>query len=83
MGCPCKNKYKKLEKYADGGITEESEKKSNIFEIIFTILLQVIFGIFCGVVIIIMIIPMLLYIIGCLITGREASFKLKRFGKKN
>ena len=71
-----------MEKYADGGKSIVSEKKLNPFMKLLKILLQFAFGIFCGVVIIIMIVPMLLYIIGCLITGKEAHFKLKRLNKK-
>lgn len=83
MACNCKNKYKKMEKYADGGSSQDNNgKKLNPFMKIIQILLQFCFGIFCGVVIIIMIVPMLLYIIGCLITGKEAHFRIKDFSKK-
>lgn len=81
--CNCKNKYKKMEKYADGSDShQDSDKKLNPFMKILQILLQICFGIFCGVVIIIMIVPMLLYIIGCLMTSKEAHFKIKNFKKK-
>lgn len=84
MACNCKNKYKKMEKYADSGSSQvNNEKKLNPFMKIMQILLQLCFGIFCGIVIIIMIVPMLIYIIGCLITGKEAHFKIKDFSKKN
>ena len=82
MACACKNKVKQMEKYSDGGSVSEEKEKLNPFMHILKILLQLLFGIFCGVVIIIMIVPMLLYIIGCLITGKEAKFNLKRFKKK-
>ena len=84
MACNCKNKYKKMEKYADSVSSQvNNEKKLNPFMKIMQILLQLCFGIFCGIVIIIMIVPMLIYIIGCLITGKEAHFKIKDFSKKN
>lgn len=83
MACNCKNKFKKMEKYADNTASQsKNEKKLNPFMKILQILLQLCFGIFCGVVIIIMIVPMLLYIIGCLITGKEAHFRIKNFSKK-
>ena len=83
MACNCKNKYKKMEKYADsGGSQVNNEKKLNPFMKIMQILLQLCFGIFCGIVIIIMIVPMLIYIIGCLITGKEAHFKIRNIFKK-
>lgn len=82
MACNCKNKYKAMEKYADGNGDSGKNEKLNPFMKILRILLQLVFGIFCGVVIIIMIVPMLIYIIGCLITGKEAHFKIKNFNKK-
>ncbi len=84
MGCNCKNKYKSFEEIADGNGDEIDAKKEKLnFPMkILQIFMQLIFGIFCSVVIIIMIVPMLLYIIGCLITGKQAQFKLKKFGKK-
>ena len=82
MACNCKNKYKTMEKYADGNNDGGKSEKLNPFMRILQILLQLVFGIFCGVVIIIMIVPMLIYIIGCLITGKEAHFKIKNFKKK-
>lgn len=82
MPCNCKNKYKSMEKYADGNGGSSKSEKLNPFMRILQILLQLVFGIFCGVVIIIMIVPMLIYIIGCLITGKEAHFKIKNFNKK-
>lgn len=79
MPCNCKNKYKKAVEYADDGNSVQEEEKLNLFSKILKILLQLCFGIFCGAVIIIMIVPMLLYIIGCLITGKNAHFNIKRF----
>lgn len=78
MGCNCKKTYENMSKYADGGESVKERKKFNIFSKLFLFLLQICFGFLCSVVIIIMIVPMLLYIIGCLITGREAKFNLRR-----
>lgn len=83
MACSCKNKFKQMEKYSDEGVSQHNSKeKLNPFKKILQILMQLCFGIFCSVVIIIMIVPMLLYIIICLITGKEAHFELKNYLKK-
>lgn len=82
MSCNCKNKIKKMEAYSEVEVSKEEKRKLNPFTKILQILLQLCFGIFCGVVIIIMIVPMLVYIIGCLITGRQATFKIRNFLKK-
>lgn len=80
MGCNCKNKVKKLEKYSDEGVYVET--KLSFFQKILKILLQFVFGIFCGAVIIVMIVPVLLYVIFCLMTGNQATFKLKRLKRE-
>lgn len=82
MGCNCKNKYKGFEKLAYGGKSTDEKKKFNWFEKILKVLLQIGFGILSGAVIIIMIVPMLVYIIGCLILGKEAHFNIKNITKK-
>ena len=71
-----------MEVYADEVPSEGNSSKKNIFSRIFQILMQLCFGIFCGAVIIIMVVPMLLYIIGCLITGKEAHFNIRNFSKR-
>jgi F0F1-type ATP synthase assembly protein I len=82
MSCNCKNKAKKMERYSEDTMNGDTKKIKNPFLKILEILLQICFGIFCGIVIIIMIVPMLLYIIGCLITGKEAHFNIRNIFKK-
>jgi hypothetical protein len=43
--------------------------------------MKIIFGIICGGIIIVMIIPMLIYIILCLMFGKEATFRLNNLNK--
>lgn len=84
MGCACKNDLKKFEKYADGKI--ELEDNGSWYGKIIQALLQFCFGIVCGAVIIITVIPLLVYIIGCLLIGKQPFVKLinikKIFSKK-
>lgn len=79
MGCGCKNKANAIrEKYGDGG---EIDKKPSPLMKILEIIMQFAFGILCGVIIIVMIIPMLIYLIFCLMLGKQASFRIKDFSK--
>lgn len=84
MGCACKNDLKKFEKYADGKI--ELEDNKTWYGRIFQVLLQFCFGIVMGAAIIIVVIPLLIYIIGCLLIGKQPFVKLinikKIFSKK-
>jgi hypothetical protein len=84
MGCACKNDLKKFEKYADGKI--ELEDNETLLGKIFQMILQFCFGIVAGAVIIIAVIPLLVYIIGCLLIGKQPFVKLfnikKIFSKK-
>ena len=79
MGCNCKKKLDLIdEKYGDGGI---SNNKTNPLVKILEFILKFLFGILCGGIIIIMVIPMLIYIIICLMFGREAKIRLKNVNK--
>lgn len=84
MGCACKNDLKKFEKYADGKI--ELDDNSKWYSKIFQMILQFCFGVVAGAVIIIAVIPLLVYIIGCLLIGKQPFVKLfnikKIFSKK-
>ena len=79
MGCNCgKNKINAInEKYGDS----DNTKKTNLFMKILEFITQVCFGILCGVIIIVMIVPMLIYIIFCLMFGKEANFRIKDFSR--
>ena len=79
MGCNCKNKANAIaEKYGDG--SQEVEKR-NPFMKIMEFVMQIAFGIFCGAIIIVMIVPMLIYVIFCIMFGKDASFRIKDFTK--
>ncbi len=79
MGCNCKKKLDLIDaKYGDGGV---SNNKTNPLVKILEFILKFLFGILCGGIIIIMVIPMLIYIIICLMFGREAKIRLKNVNK--
>lgn len=80
MGCNCgKNKLNAInEKYGDGSI---NETKSNPFIKMLEIIAQLGFGILCGAIIIVMIVPILIYVILCIMFGKQATFKLKKINK--
>lgn len=78
MGCNCKNKAKGLEKYLDWtGDDALDEGKLSFFGKIMEILFQLLFGILCGAVIIVVMVPAMLYVTVCMMTGRQAHFKIK------
>ena len=80
MACNCKKKVDLInEKYGDGG-NDNSWINNPIVKII-QFIAQIAFGILCGVIIIVMIVPMLIYVIFCLMFGREAKFRLKDLNK--
>ena len=80
MGCNCKKKIDVInEKYGDGG--KDSEKLNPLFKVI-QFIAQIAFGILCGAIIIVMIVPMLIYIILCMMFGREAKFRIIDFNKR-
>lgn len=90
MGCNCKKKtYDKLKKYADNReeIEKEEYKLNNGFiNNIARIIGQFIFGISVSVILIVILIPMVLYLIFCLLTGKEPVVVIKnpqKFFKKN
>lgn len=79
MACNCKKQLDHInEKYGDGG---KDSDKVNPFMKVIEFIAQIVFGIFCGAIIIVMIIPMLIYIIFCIMFGRQASFRIKHLNK--
>lgn len=74
VSCNCKNRVKP--KYADGGeLAVMPDAKSGIGKI-FRFLFQIVFGVFCFAVIIIAVIPFMLYLLVCLMLGKEARMTL-------
>ena len=80
MGGNCKNKVDAInQKYGDGGKSENT--KVNPLLKILEIIMQIGFGIICGAIIIVMIVPMLIYIIFCIMFGKQANFRIKDVNK--
>lgn len=84
MGCSCKNDLKKFEKYTDDKI--ELEMNDVWYNKILQSIFQFCFGIIAGSIIIILLIPLLVYVIGCLLIGKQPYVRLfninKLFSKK-
>ena len=75
MACNCKKTVDNINaKYGDG---KKVDKKTNPFMKILQFIMQIAFGILCGAIIIVMIVPMLVYIIICIMFGKQPSFKIK------
>lgn len=87
MGCNCKarNNYEKfVSKYGEMPV-ENNENKLNInyfFKVCIQGILQILMGILLCVLFIIISIPLVFYIGGCIVLGKEAHVKLFRFNKK-
>lgn len=69
MGCACKNRVKNIEKFSDDN-TQYDEKPNFVMRILQSIV-QMIFGIVVGAIIIVATIPLLIYIIGCIMLGKQ------------
>ena len=80
MACNCK-KAAQLRKLDDD--YTPSDDKFNFFEKISAVIAQAFFGIIAGTLLIIGFIPALLYVIGCMIIGKEPVFTIKKFSKKH
>lgn len=84
MGCACKKELKRFEKYTNDAV--ENEVKINLLDKLLQMLMQFCFGIVAGAVIIITVLPLLIYVIGCLLIGKQPYIKLfnikKLFSKK-
>jgi len=79
MSCNCKQKFDKIdEMYGDGPTI--INKKSPFVKLA-EILAKVFFGMVCSIVIVLVAIPALLYVIFCLIIGKQPVFKIKRLDK--
>lgn len=88
MGCNCKakNNYEKfVAKYGEVP-PENTENKLNlsyILKICIQGILQILMGILLCVLFIVISIPLVLYIGGCIILGKEAHVKLLRFNRNS
>lgn len=76
MGCACKNKIKSIEKYSEDN--KDIQEDINIIMKVLQLCFQMFFGIFIGVIIVLVTIPLLIYIIGCIMLGKQPTVMLKR-----
>jgi len=75
MRCNCKKKVDKInEKFGDGG--KDSENEFFLLKVL-RFIIQMLFGILCGLLIIVMAVPMLLYVIICMMFGKEPTFRIR------
>lgn len=80
MGCNCKKTYDRVKKYADNREQieqEENELNKNIINKIARIFTQILLGIISSCLFIIVVIPITLYIIGCILMGKEPYVRIK------
>ena len=62
-----------MEKYSDGYTGEKTDVSSTLLKVVNKIA-QFFFGILVGGIVIVMIVPIVLYLIGCLMVGKEPKF---------
>ena len=90
MGCNCKKTYDKVKKYADNREQleqEENEINQNIVNKVARFIMQIFAGIIASCLFIIVVIPITIYIIGCILLGKQPNIIIKNpkniFKKKN
>ena len=64
-------------------VTEEEKefREAGIFKKILIIFGRFLFGILCSLIIIVMAVPALMYVIFCMLTGRQARFRVRNLDK--
>lgn len=62
-----------MEKYSDGYTGEKTDVSSTLLKVVNKIA-QFFFGILVGGIVIVMIVPIVVYLIGCLMVGKEPKF---------
>ena len=77
MGCNCKKTYDKMEKYSDGYTGDKTDINSTLLKVVNKIA-QFFFGILVGGIVIVMIAPIVVFLIGCLIVGKEPNFNFTK-----
>lgn len=82
MGCNCKKTQKTFGKLADGVEEQNNTEEIGLLERLVNIVMQFIFGLIVGAILLVCIGPMLVYIIGCLVLGKEPSFRIINFRKR-
>lgn len=66
-----------MEKYSDGYTGEKTDVSSTLLKVVNKIA-QFFFGILVGGIVIVMIVPIVLYLIGCLMVGKEPKFNFTK-----
>lgn len=79
MGCNCKRTMNTMVKYSED--EQDENVKTNWIKRIPNILFQAFFGLIVGSLVIVLIIPILIYVLICLILGKEPSLRIKNFNK--
>ena len=77
MGCNCKKTYDKMVKYSDGYTDEKTGVSRTLLKVTNKIA-QFFFGILVGGIVIVMIVPIVVFLIGCLIVGKEPNFNFTK-----
>lgn len=80
MGCKCKKQAEKIKKYADNREQleqEEYELNHNIVNKVAKVISQVFFGILILALLIIVTVPLVFYVGGCVILGKQPYIKIQ------
>ena len=80
MGCNCKKTYDKVKKFADNREQleqEENEISQNIVNKVARFVMQIFAGIIASCLFIIVVIPITIYIIGCILLGKQPNIIIK------
>ena len=90
MGCHCKKTYDKVKKFSDNKEQleqKENEINQNIVNKMARFIMQIFAGIIASCLFIIVVIPITIYIIGCILLGKQPIVIIKKpkkiFKKKN
>lgn len=78
MGCNCKKKREIIAKY--NGSSDNVSKKNIIVRILEKIL-TFCFGIFVGLLFIIMAVPIVIYVLICIIFGKQPTLRIKNLNR--
>lgn len=82
MACNCKAKEVADAAIEMSGETVDSScKKNNIFSKIFSFLVRVITALLIGAILSVLVVPFILYMIVCIILGRQPSFNIGKMIK--
>lgn len=82
MGCNCKKRIENIKKYSDNKHNEE-QINDNLVNKIARIIVQIVVGIIACCIFVIVVIPIIIYLMVCIIIGKEPNIRIKKsFFKK-